>query len=130
MHGFWDSSEKAMACVIYIVQKSNDQTTSTIVCSKTKVAPITTPSIPRLELNSALLLAKLMDKTYRNLNIKKKSIHLWTDSSITLTWIQSHASRWLPYVAARVRDIHELFDATHFRHVRTHENPADILVSL
>lgn len=122
LHGFCDSSERAMACVIYLVQKSKNQVTSTIICSKTKVAPIASQTIPRLELNSAVLLAKLMDRTARNLKISENFIHLWTDSSIVLTWLQSHASRWLPYVAARVREIHELFDATHWQH----ENPADI----
>lgn len=126
LHGFCDSSEKAMACVIYIIQHSNNQATSAIVCSKTKVAPIASQTIPRLELNGAVLLAKLMEKTARNLSIAKSSVYLWTDSSIVLTWLQSHASRWLPYVSARVRTIHELFDAKHWQHVRTHENPADI----
>lgn len=117
LHGFCDSSEKAMAAVIYIIQKSNGKITSTMVCSKTKVAPIVAQTIPRLELNAALILAKLMDKTARNLNIPKSSIFLWTDSSIVLTWLNSHASRWLPYVSYRVRDIHELFDASHWQHV-------------
>lgn len=102
LHGFCDSSQKAMACVIYIVQKSCNQVTSTLVCSKTKVAPIATQSIPRLELCGALLLAKLMNRISHTLNVSKNSIHLWTDSSIVLTWIRAHASRWLPYVANRV----------------------------
>lgn len=126
LHGFCDSSEKAMACSIYIVQKSNKKITSTLVCSKTKVAPIATQSIPRLELNGAVLLAKLMEKTSRNLNINKNQIYLWTDSSIVLTWLNAHASRWQSYVAARVRNIQELFDASHWRHVPTKDNPADI----
>lgn len=126
LHGFCDSSEKAMACAIYIVQTTNGQTTSILVCSKTKVAPIATQTIPRLELNGAVLLAKLMDRNSRNLKIPKESVYLWTDSSIVLAWLQQHASRWMPYVAARVRTIHELFDKSHWNHVRTHENPADI----
>lgn len=100
LHGFCDSSEKAMACVIHIIQKTNEKVTSTLVCSKTKVAPISMQSIPRLELNGAVLLAKLMDRVSRNLNVPKNSIYFRTDSSIVLTWLRSHASRWLPYVAA------------------------------
>lgn len=126
LHGFCDSSEKAIACVIYFIQKSKNQVTSIIVCSKTRVAPIKMQLIPRLELNGALLLAKLMDKTSRNLHVQKGSVRLWTDSSIVLTWLKSHASSWMPYVAARVRDIHELFGVSHWQHVRTKENPADI----
>lgn len=126
LHGFCDSSEKAMACAIYIIQKTNNESTSMLVCAKTKVAPIAAQTIPRLELNGAVLLAKLMERVSQNLKISKELVHLWTDSSIVLMWLQKHASHWPPYIAARVRNIQELFNANHWSHVRTYENPADI----
>lgn len=48
LHGFCDSSERAMACCIYLIQRSNGIVTSMLVCSKTRVAPIKTESVPRL----------------------------------------------------------------------------------
>lgn len=83
-------------------------------------------SIPRLELCGAVLLSELMECVAENLNISKQNIHLWTDSSIVLTWLNAHASRWRTYIAHRVTKIHDNFDRTQWHHVRTHENPADI----
>ncbi|XP_055303270.1 uncharacterized protein LOC129568954, partial [Sitodiplosis mosellana] len=126
LHGFCDSSEPAYGAAIYIVQTSNSITTSNLICSKTRVAPLEPMHIHRLELCSAVLLATLMNKVATNLSIPRKSVFLWTDSAVTWTWLQAHPSNWKSYVAHRVHEIQKLFPAEHWRHVRTHENPADI----
>ncbi|XP_014204706.1 uncharacterized protein LOC106636723 [Copidosoma floridanum] len=59
LHGFADASQDAMGAVIYLVIKSDSATSSSFVCSKTKVSPLKRISIPRLELTAALILAKL-----------------------------------------------------------------------
>lgn len=126
LHGFCDSSEKAMAAVVYVVSNTNGIVNSSLVCAKTKVAPIDPVSIPRLELCGAVLLAKLMNRVATNFNIEPTHVHLWTDSEIVLYWLQHHASHWKTFVAHRINEIQQLFDASHWNHVRTHENPADI----
>ncbi|XP_031634739.1 uncharacterized protein LOC116348029 [Contarinia nasturtii] len=126
LHGFCDASERAYAAVNYLVQTTCNITTSILVCSKTKVAPIDPCSIPRLELCGALLLTRLMNRIASNLKVTRENVYLWTDSSIVLTWLQSHASRWKVYVAHRVNEIQTLFPSKYWRHVRTHDNPADI----
>lgn len=126
LHGFSDSSEQAYAASIYIVQTSENVTTSTLLCSKTRVAPIEPTSIPRLELCGAVLLAVLMNKVAKNLKIPEDNVYLWTDSSAVWTWFQAHPSNWKSYVAHRVQEIHSYYPAKHWRHVRTHDNPADI----
>lgn len=126
LHGFCDSSERAYAAVIYLISVTKTKITSQIICAKTRVAPINSESIPRLELCGAEMLAKLMHRVSTNLNVDKQSTYLWTDSSIVLTWLRSHPSRWTTYVGNRVAAIQELYNASFWRHVRTHENPADI----
>lgn len=84
LHGFCDSSELAMAALIYLVQNSENHTSSMLVCAKTRVAPIKPVTIPRLELNGAVLLANLMKRVAANLNIPQNSVYLWTDSSVLL----------------------------------------------
>ena len=126
LHGFCDASDDAFSACIYIVQTSNEITTASLVCAKTRVAPIEPVSTPRLELCGAVLLAKLSSRIEKNLNINKKNIHLWTDSSVTWHWIHAHPSRFKVYVAHRVQEIQKLYPAQHWHHVRTHENPADI----
>ncbi|XP_015120462.1 uncharacterized protein LOC107043457 [Diachasma alloeum] len=59
VHGFPDASQVAMSAVIYLKVLNKGKSQLTLVCSKTKVAPLKRLTIPRLELTAALLLAKL-----------------------------------------------------------------------
>lgn len=61
LHGFSDASEKAYAAVVYLrMEDSNGMIHTSLVTSKTRVAPIKQVTIPRLELNGALILAQLL----------------------------------------------------------------------
>ncbi|XP_024879092.1 uncharacterized protein LOC112459283, partial [Temnothorax curvispinosus] len=101
-HGFSDTSQLAMAAVVFITVHGSNGTTISLVCSKTKVAPLKRLTIPRLELTAALLLSRLMQYVQATLKFNVTATHLWTDSVVTLTWIKSHASRWKDFVRNRV----------------------------
>ncbi|XP_015123788.1 uncharacterized protein LOC107045894, partial [Diachasma alloeum] len=88
------------------------------------VAPLKRLTIPRLELTAALL-AKLTKYVKDQLNLTNATTYLWTDSSVTLTWISSHSSRWKEFVKNRVALIQELTQQAHWRLVPGKENPAD-----
>ena len=64
LYGFCDASIAAYAAVIYLVEENSDDNHSSFIVSKTRVAPLQTQTIPRLELLSALLLARLMVNVY------------------------------------------------------------------
>lgn len=61
LHGFCDASQEAYGACIYIrSSSSNCPTQVKLLTSKSRVAPMHTTTIPRLELCGALLLAELM----------------------------------------------------------------------
>lgn len=63
LHGFFDASQLAMAAVVYLrITTEDGDVTTTLIASKTKVAPLKRLTIPRLELTGAVLLTKLVSK--------------------------------------------------------------------
>ncbi|XP_072375310.1 uncharacterized protein [Diabrotica undecimpunctata] len=63
IHGFADASSKAQAAVLYFRTIYADDTIScTLIASKSRLAPLKTVSIPRLELSAMLLLSRFRAK--------------------------------------------------------------------
>ncbi|XP_024884797.1 uncharacterized protein LOC112462933, partial [Temnothorax curvispinosus] len=125
-HGFSDTSQLAMAAVVFITVHGSNGTTISLVCSKTKVAPLKRLTIPRLELTAALLLSRLMQYVQATLKLNVTATHLWTDSVVTLTWIKSHASRWKDFVRNRVSQIQELTANAHWNTYQRRRKTLDL----
>ncbi|XP_043288822.1 uncharacterized protein [Venturia canescens] len=126
IHGFSDASQLAMGAVVYVrVTGPGKSTRTALVCSKTKVAPIKRLTIPRLELAAALLVAKLAKYVRDTLQLRDSRVYLWTDSTVTLTWVTSHPSRWKDFVRNRVSSIQELIPQGQWRFIPGRDNPAD-----
>ncbi|KAK9707726.1 putative peptidase (DUF1758) [Popillia japonica] len=83
LHCFSDASEKAYAACIYLkTTEPNGSCNVNLVCAKTKVAPLKSLTIPRLELCGALLLTRLTVKTVSALKLTISRTIYWTDSTI------------------------------------------------
>ncbi|GFU04098.1 integrase catalytic domain-containing protein [Nephila pilipes] len=127
LHSFSDSSKKAYVTVIYFRVVRTDGTISTsFVTSKSRVAPLKTLSLPRLELMGALLSARLCDKVSKTLKFEK-SCFFHTDSSIVYHWIQREPFRFKPFVKNRIEEIQKLTEPSKWHHCPGKGNPADIL---
>ena len=97
-----------------------------LIASKTRVAPISKQTIPRLELLGALILARLVKTMLRAFkSIKVDDVFLWTDSLTTLCWIKNNEN-WKQYTHNRVNEIRELTNTEQWRHCPGHLNPADL----
>ena len=85
---------------------------TSLVTSKTCVAPIKQITIPRLELNGALILAQLLSHCKKLLDLPLSHVFAWTDSTIVLAWLQGNPRRFKVYVGNRVAQIMELVPAS------------------
>ena len=89
VHGFGDALSKAIAATVYLRIITADQVKSNLLVAKTKLAPVKTVSIARLELCAAVLLTKLTHHIVKTLPLEHCSIYLWSDSKDALAWIVS-----------------------------------------
>ncbi|KAG6449089.1 hypothetical protein O3G_MSEX005875 [Manduca sexta] len=127
--GFADASERAYGAVLYMQTVVNNRRNIVLLCSKSKVSPLKTVSIARLELCAAVILSKLMRKIIDLFGPRYKisNIYAFTDSKVTLCWINSSPHRWQTFVANRVVKVIDNIPASCFHHIAGVENPADCL---
>ncbi|XP_043465288.1 uncharacterized protein LOC122500432 [Leptopilina heterotoma] len=106
IHGFSDASSIAYGAAVYCrVIDSSKNISVKLLIAKTRVAPLKTVSIPRLELLAATLLSTLIKFVIKSLKFIDVPIFCWTDSTIVLSWLQKQPSTWTLFVANRVSSI-------------------------
>ncbi|XP_059223264.1 uncharacterized protein LOC131997032 [Stomoxys calcitrans] len=126
IHGFADASKAAYCACVYIVVDSGFESCSNLLIAKSRVAPLKTVCLPRLELIGAELLAKLVNYILSVFDFEIAHTFLWTDSSIVLGWLSKPPWSWETFVANRTSRIHSLVPNAQWRHVPTADNPADL----
>ena len=133
LHGFSDASNRGYGACVYVrsIYKSQKVTVK-LLTSKSRVAPLKTETIARLELLGNLLLSRLSKsvKNAFNNQIKFDKKLLWTDSQITLAWIKSTQRKYKTFVENRVQEIRKNTSTDDWFYCKTNDNPADIITRM
>lgn len=129
LHGFCDASARAYGAVVYLRIVTTHGNYIRFVASKTRVAPLSNQTIPRLELLSAVVLARLIHSVKEALTseIEISSLVCWTDSKVAWYWIVQSTKEWKQFVQHRVDEIRKLVPTECWNHCPGPDNPADIL---
>ena len=126
LHVFADASQEAYGAVVYSVNTySNGEVSSILIASKSRVAPVKSVSIPRMELLAVVLGVKLLLAVTQALKAPITRSILWSDSMNVLFWIKSFSRNFKPFVGNRISFIQEHTDPSQWFHVPTGLNPAD-----
>ena len=128
LHGFSDASVGAYAAVVYLKIRTPQETVVRFIASKTRVAPVHSETIPRLELLAALLLARLISTISKALSPEMflEPPTCYSDSQVALCWIKGQKHEWKQFVQNRVISIRELVPTEQWRYCPGTTNPADI----
>ncbi|XP_037921190.1 uncharacterized protein LOC119658004 [Hermetia illucens] len=126
--GFSDASTMGYGACVYIRIKREENYELKLVCSKSRIAPIKGLTLPRLELNGTVLLAKLMKRVVTTLKLNPDpKITLFSDSMIALSWIKTKVLRRDIYINNRVSEILNISNPEHWYYTNTKSNPADFV---
>ena len=106
---YLDASEVAYGTAVYLaVQYQNGDASSKLVVAQTKVAPLETVSIPRLELIAAALNLQLANTLVEVYKIDRMNVNYWADSMNVLWWVRNHSGKFKPFVVNRTSEIQRL----------------------
>ncbi|GFX57040.1 integrase catalytic domain-containing protein [Trichonephila clavipes] len=127
IHCFSDASKSAYGTILYLrFVTCNKEIETSFICSKSRVAPLKSLTLPRLELTAALLSARLAKQVSSCLKFDA-NIYYWTDSLISYYWMRGDSSAFKPYIKNRVQEIQLLSDPMQWGHCPGKDNPADLL---
>ena len=125
LHHFSDASEKCYGAASYLrLVNESGRVHCALIMAKSRLAPLKTITIPRLELSAAVLATRLDGIIRGELTLPIDSSTFWTDSTCVLQYIANKNKRFQVFVANRVARILDRSNETQWRYVDTESNPA------
>lgn len=126
LHHFSDASQIGYGAVTYLrLVDEGSQVHCALLMAKSRLAPLKSISIPRLELSAATVAVRLDKMIRRELELSVDESVFWTDSTSVLKYIANSNTRFHTFVANRVSQILDGSTPVQWRHVPTKLNPAD-----
>ena len=106
LHHFSDASELGYGQCSYIrIVNEIGKVHCSLLLGKSRVVPTKFISIPRPELNAAVLSVKMACLLKKELKLEEIKEWFWTDSKVVIGYIKNYARRFKTFVANRVQQI-------------------------
>ena len=126
LHNFSHAFQRGYGAVLYLCLTNDKQDRScSFVMGKSRLSPLKTVTIPRLELPAAVLATKLDKSIKKEIDILINQSVFWTDSTCVVSYIASTDKRFHTFVANRVSSIRKASFPSQWNYVDTKSNPAD-----
>ncbi|KAL4092210.1 hypothetical protein QTP88_026748 [Uroleucon formosanum] len=122
--GFCDALSTGYAAVVYL--RVIDLSGNPIVLlfgAQSKIAPVKSTTIPRLELCATLLLARLTVTLSLKLHIT--DVHAWSDSTTVLGWLKHPHESFKVFVSNRIFKIQSLVPTCQWHYIKSAFSSAD-----
>ncbi|XP_067625690.1 uncharacterized protein [Eurosta solidaginis] len=125
LHVFVDASEIAFAAVAFWRVQYTNNTEVIFVAGRSRCSPLKPLSIPRLELQAAVLGIRLKEATINSHDVQPNKVIFWSDLKTVLQWIRSDARCYKQFVAHRIAEVLQTSEHSQWRWVPGIDNPAD-----
>ena len=123
-----DASRQAFGACVYVQWKLKGERFGVrFAAAKFRVAPLKELTIPRLELQAAIIASRLGSNMVKESRFKFVRIRYFSDSLITHSWIRSESRSFKPFVSCRVGEIQSKSKFADWFHCPTMFNVADDL---
>ncbi|XP_036343347.1 uncharacterized protein LOC118752549 [Rhagoletis pomonella] len=125
VHMFVDASQVAFAAVGYLRALHEGNVDVSFVMGEPRTAPTKLMSIPRLELQSAVLGTRLFKLFQESHELTIERAVFWSDSPTVLQWIHSSQRKYKAFVSHSISEILTSTAPKQWRWVPTAQNTAD-----
>nr|XP_041632359.1 uncharacterized protein LOC121502723 [Drosophila kikkawai] len=130
MHIFVDASQEAFAAVAYLRIVCPTVVDIAFVMGKTRLAPKKLLSVPRLELQAAVLGIRLNRLLQQNHKLPIDETFFWSASKTVLQWVRSKTRKFKPFVSHRITEILSSSTELQWNWVPSSNNSADAATRL
>ena len=127
LYHFFDASANAYGACSYLrVVDDHSRIQCSLAIAKSRLAPMKTVSIPRLELTAAVLSVRLDILLRKKLQTTACTSTFWSDSTAVLHIIHNSRKRFPVFVANRMSITERHTDVSDWKYIPSKVNPADI----
>ena len=128
LHIFADASSKAYGAAAYVNVINTNSKHCNLVVRKSKIAPMKNklPTIPRLELQAALLASRIKPAVTQEMDIHIDNIYLWSDSKTVLNYLRNRNTNIGPCTMRRCNGIRQNTNVEDWNNIPTDLNIADV----